>query len=331
MAPKPSSAAAAAKKTVKVQVYQGATARGSWSFDGATTLSELKECVKKGPQNFQGNPDTKEFRLARDGPVLEDDHVLEKSCNLYAKSKEGKSKEGKSKDSGAAISNENHAIDLKGRQVVVTWVDAKAALSAFTTLGVALGFSEESLEEHGRQVQKAQKEKQKQELMKKLQELNSDDDEADPVVEPAKVKKTTKSAAPKPAAKPDEDEGEDDPVVEAKVKKSVKQAAPKPAPKPVASAAAAAAAAADEEEEEEEEDEGVVLLQEAEEDPQEEEEEESEPAVEEEGEDEDEDEEEEEPVVAAYAKAKAKAAARGIFVDSDRFVPTSRDKPSKKK
>ena len=349
MAPKPSSSA------VKVQVYQGATARGLWIFNTTTTtLAMLKESIKNGPQKFQGSPDTKEFRLTRDGECLEDDHVIGKSCNIYAKEKEGKSKETKSAPAAPLLKVKNPAKEKDANSPVSIALD-RSHNKVIVELGseeAATQFFNNMLEAHNMKaaVQSATELQLKQlatltgtsvkdlanRLGMTIPEASAaaaaakpdDESEDDPVVEPAKVKKTVKQSVPKPAPKPADDESEDDPVLEAKVKKSVKQAAPKPAPKPVASAAAAAAAAADEEEGEEDEDEGLVMLDEADEDPQEEEEE-SEPAVEDGEEEEDED--EEDPVVAAFAKAKAKAASRGIFVDADRFVPTSRDKPSKKK
>jgi hypothetical protein len=316
MAPKPSSSA------VKVQVYQGATARGLWIFNTTTTtLAMLKESIKNGPQKFQGSPDTKEFRLTRDGECLEDDHVLAKTCNLYAKEKEGKSKETKSAPAAPLLKVKNPAKEKDANSPVSIALD-RSHNKVIVELGseeAATQFFNNMLEAHN---MKAAVQSATELQLKQLATLTgtSVKDLANRLG--MTIPEASSAAA---AAKPDEDD-EADPLVEpAKVKKSVKQAAPKPAPKPAPSAAAAAAAA-DEEEGEEDEDEGLVMLDEADEDPQEEEEE-SEPAVEDGEEDGEEDEDEEDPVVAAFAKAKAKAASRGIFVDADKgFSPVVRRK-----
>ena len=270
MASKKGSSAAAAVapivKGIKIQVYQGAASRGTWTFSGndyknktEITLQDLKNAINADAKSFMGNPETKDFRTTRDGEPMEDTHVFNASCNVYVKNKEGAQSAKESKAPAAPalkVKNANKSdadapvsisLDRTHNKVIVEMGSAELAETYFNSL----------LEKHN--MKEAVQSATEQQL-KQLATLTgtSVKDLAD------RLGMTITEGSPTAAAKP-----------------KAAPAVSKPKAAPAASSAAAAAAAEpDEEEEEEGEDDGQEEGEEGEDDGQEEgEEEEEEPPV----------------------------------------------------
>jgi len=84
-----SAAGAMSNKTFYIDVVQGCITTWSRHIAQTCTVADIRGFIEKAPHNFKGNPNTVEFRLSADGPVLAEDHVFQSSSvKLYAKQPE---------------------------------------------------------------------------------------------------------------------------------------------------------------------------------------------------------------------------------------------------
>ena len=72
-------------KTFYIDVVQGCITTWSRHIAQTCTVADIRGFIEKAPHNFKGNPNTVEFRLSANGPVLAEDYVFQSSVKLYAK------------------------------------------------------------------------------------------------------------------------------------------------------------------------------------------------------------------------------------------------------